>query len=278
MKRIDLSRRAKYRITGQDRIRYLNGQVSNDVNKVTPNKSISACVTTAKGKLEGHIWIGVEECNDALLVDTDLDLRESLMTRLSKYIISDDVEITDITDDYLLLHDLEPEDADGVLSKRYGSEGHDHWKKADDIVSGADWMSENSLEEYRILHGIPAWNSELSFNTLPQEALLDNVSVDFHKGCYVGQEIISRLESVGQVKRKLVGLKFNDGPSPEPGWELMDQDNVKVGNVTSVCSREGEIIGLGYVKRDKLPVKTNNNKNNLSSEAMIRHTLFTNSQ
>ena len=278
MKRIDLSRRAKFRITGEDRIRYLNGQVSNDVNKVSQNKSISACVTTAKGKLEGHVWIGVNENNDALLVDTDLNLRESLMLRLSKYIISDDVEITDITDDYLLLHDLEPENADGALSIRYGNEGHDHWKRAEELVSGADWMSEKNLEEYRIFHGIPVWDSELNFDTLPQEALLDKISVDFHKGCYVGQEIISRLESVGQVKRKLVGLKFNSGPLPEPGWELIDQDNVKVGHVTSACSKEGDLIGLGYVKRNKLPVKANNIKKNLFSEVVIRHTLFTNSQ
>ena len=136
-------------------------------------------------------------------------------------------------------------------------------------------MSDKSLEEYRIKQGVPAWGYELNSNTLPQEALLERKSVDFHKGCYVGQEIISRLKSVGQVRRLLVGLTFSEGPTPESSWELLDDENKKIGEVTSVCKTDNELIGLGYVKTGKKPIKSNNIEKNLHTEVILRHTPFT---
>ena len=275
MKSVDLSKRAKFRVTGKDRVRYLNGQVSNDVRKVSSKETISACVTTAKGKLEGLIWISEDTSSESLLIDADPELRESLMMRLSKYIISDDVEIFDVTEDYQLIHDLGHDDDNLMLSNRFCCNGVDRWIKVGDLIAGSDWMSDKSLEEYRIKQGVPAWGYELNSNTLPQEALLERKSVDFHKGCYVGQEIISRLKSVGRVRRLLVGLTFSEGSAPESGWELLDDENKKIGEVTSVCKKDSELIGLGYVKTDKKPIKSNNIEKNLHTEVILRHTPFT---
>ena len=248
MKSVDLSKRAKFRVTGGDRVRYLNGQVSNDVRKVSSKETISACVTTAKGKLEGLIWISEDTSSDSLLIDGDPELREPLLMRLSKYIISDDVEILDITDDYQLIHELDVESEENAKSNRFCNIGKDHWIKGGDLVDGSNWMSDESLEEYRIKQGVPKWGCELNSNTLPQEALLERTSIDFHKGCYVGQEIISRIKSVGRVNRLLVGLTFSGESLPEPGWELLDNEDNKIGEVTSVCSNDNEIIGLGVCK------------------------------
>ena len=275
MKSVDLSKRAKFRVTGEDRVRYLNGQVSNDVRKVSSKETISACVTTAKGKLEGLIWISEDTSSDSLLIDGDPELREPLLMRLSKYIISDDVEILDITDDYQLIHELDAESDESAKSNRFCNIGTDHWIKGGDLVDGSNWMSDESLEEYRIKQGVPKWGYELNSNTLPQEALLERTSIDFHKGCYVGQEIISRIKSVGRVNRLLVGLTFSEGSLPEPGWELLDNEDNKIGEVTSVCSNDNEIIGLGYVKTGKNPFKTNNTKKDLHNEVILRDTPFT---
>ena len=135
--------------------------------------------------------------------------------------------------------------------------------------------SDASKEEYRIKQGVPKWGCELNSNTLPQEALLERTSIDFHKGCYVGQEIISRIKSVGRVNRLLVGLTFSGESLPEPGWELLDNEDNKIGEVTSVCSNDNEIIGLGYVKTGKNPSKTNNTKKDLHNEVILRDTPFT---
>ena len=136
---------------------------------------------------------------------------------------------------------------------------------------------EKTLESLRINQGVPKWGNELDHKTLPQEALLDRSSVDFHKGCYVGQEIISRLESVGQVKRILVGLSFDSETVPAPGWSLCDEANNEVGTVTSVSSEKGAALGLGYLKRDHCAVHANNAEKTLQSSVKIRNTPFTDS-
>ena len=274
MQSIDLSKRAKFRVSGKDRVRYLNGQVSNDVQKASEIEAISACVTTSKGRLEGLIWISVDEKNQSFLIDSDQELRTTLFQRLSKYIIADDVEIVDITEDYLLIHDLGQTQSNGIKSNRYSIDGMDQWIRPGELDAGSDWISENALESFRISQGVPKWGNELDHKTFPQEALLDRTSIDFHKGCYVGQEIISSLESVGQVNRILVGLSFDPETVPAPGWSLCDEKNNEVGTVTSVSNDKGSVLGLGYMKRNHCAVQANNVEKTLQSSVKIRDTPF----
>ena len=229
MKSIDLSKRAKFRVTGEDRVRYLNGQVSNDVRKVSSKETISACVTTAKGKLEGLIWISEDTSSESLLIDADPELRESLMMRLSKYIISDDVEIFDVTEDYQLIHDLGHDDDNLMLSNRFCCNGVDRWIKVGDLIAGSDWMSDESLEEYRIKQGVPAWGYELNSNTLPQEALLESKSVDFHKGCYVGQENTARIKLKDKLSKRLFPVEVIEGDLSKDN--IIHHENTELGKV-----------------------------------------------
>lgn len=270
MKTIDLSARAKFRMTGADRVRYLNGQVSNDVQKASEEKVISACVTNLKGKLQGWVFIAVEAGGEAFLIDADAALRDSLMARLSKYIIADDVELTDVTEDYLLLHTPGAEGG-GVVAERYAVAGKDQWLAPGELPAGGDWLSPAGEQRLRIENGVPAWGAELGEDVLPAEALLDRVSVDFHKGCYVGQEVVSRIESVGRVNRSLVALEFGAGDPPQIGWNLLDEDGKSVGSVTSVdCSEAGVSIGLGFLKRDSQPARASDCENGLSCETGTR--------
>ena len=94
--------RAVFKLTGADRVRYLNGQVSNDVRKLTPEQTMQACVMTAKGKMSADIFIAAGE--NFLLVDAEMSLRESLVARLERYIISDDVTLEDVTGEYSPFH------------------------------------------------------------------------------------------------------------------------------------------------------------------------------
>ncbi|MEO5717955.1 MAG: folate-binding protein, partial [Chthoniobacterales bacterium] len=96
----DLSGRAKLRLTGADRVRFLNGQVTNDVRKANPNLSMPACVLTAKGKIDALIFVsaGAEE----LFLDADAEQRETLAQRLDRYVIADDVVIEDVTGEFSL--------------------------------------------------------------------------------------------------------------------------------------------------------------------------------
>ena len=89
--RVNLSARAKFRLTGGDRVRYLNGQVTNDVRPASPRQTIYACVTDLKGRIVGDVF--VHSGGDSLLLDAEADLREVLGPRLERYIIADDVII-----------------------------------------------------------------------------------------------------------------------------------------------------------------------------------------
>ena len=106
-------------------------------------------------------------------------------------------------------------------------------------------------------HGLPVENEIEKLHNLKGAVDIEEFGVSkFNEECrkivlrYASewQEIISRLKSVGQVRRLLVGLTFSEGSVPESGWELLDDENKKIGEVTSVCSTDGELIGLGYIK------------------------------
>lgn len=250
---IELGPRTVLQLSGADRQRYLNGQVSNDVRKLDGENSIAACVTTIKGKLDALVRI--IEHGDAYLIESEPELRESLFARLDRYIIADDCELADLSDEWRVIHLLggAAGGADGLVSRsseRFGQPGIDLWLPAGEpLPSGLEILSAEAAESLRIRNGVPMWGRELTPDTLPAEAGLDVTAIDFHKGCYIGQEVISRIKSVGRVNRKLACLRVVGEVSPGEelcaGMRLIDGD-AQVGALTSVAGHEA----LGFVKRD----------------------------
>jgi folate-binding protein YgfZ len=267
---IDLSHRAKWIVNGADRVRFLNGQVSNDVRKLKPNGSaIHACVLTAKGKLCGDVFISAR--SNFLRLDVEPSLRESLVARLERYIIADDVIIEDITDKFLLFHIILPlgahaqgsgdENAESFFRAQrfeFECEGVDLFALAEhfqvvwnDLAQRFQPIDAEMLETFRIEAGIPKWGAELDENTLPQEAGLERDAIDFHKGCYVGQEVISRIKSVGHVNRSLRGF-VSDSPLFSGMEIFLSNEAAKaVGHLTSATWSFGleKWAALGYLKR-----------------------------
>ncbi|MFT4546692.1 MAG: folate-binding protein YgfZ [Verrucomicrobiales bacterium] len=248
---IDLGARTVLRLSGGDRERYLNGQVSNDVRKLSGENAIAACVTTLKGKLDALVHITT--LDEAFLIDSEIELREPLHARLDKYIIADDCELEDVSDDWRLVHVLGRIETEHATrkSERFGQPGTDIWLPTDsEIPTDIDLLTPAASESLRIRNGVPKWGAELTPDTLPAEAGLDATAVDFHKGCYIGQEVISRIKSVGRVNRQLRCLRVNGG-SATPGQPLFSGET-KVGQLTSVS---GE-AAVGYIKRGHQDVGT----------------------
>jgi tRNA-modifying protein YgfZ len=259
---IDLSSRAKFRVTGSDRVRFLNGQLTNDLRDAKPGQTIYACVLTAKGKLCGDLF--VTSLEDAFLLDCHPALRESLLARLEKYAIADDVEFSDQTDEFGLFHSLEVDIPKGSLpeatlsrSNRFGLEGYDllipvTLKRVVPAVLKERVLEATEVETFRIERGIPEWGHELNEDVIPNEAGLDKTAVSYTKGCYVGQEVISRLKSLGHVNRKLCGVQLVDGSLLTGGHKLLNDSGQQTGFVTSAARSQqlGAWIGLAYVKRN----------------------------
>lgn len=252
---VNLSARAKWRLTGADRVRYLNGQVTQDVRKASDTAAVYACVTDVKGRICGDVWIRSGADPDCLLVDAETDLAESLGMRLERYIIADDVELEEVTDEWALWHawGKAAEDRAGVVSDRLGVSGVDVWLPAGQGPDGVEApVSGEDFETLRVVLGVPRFPSELNAETFPPEARLEERAMDFAKGCYIGQEILSRIRTTGKMPRTLVHWVTEvENTEIEVEAAVFDASQRQVGKVTSVVRdpRTGFQVGLAYVKQ-----------------------------
>jgi folate-binding protein YgfZ len=259
----DLSKRAKFRITGPDRLRFLNGQITNDLREASETSAIEACILNAKGKIDAHIFVSAS--GESFLVDVAVDLRETLKARLERYIIADDVQIEDLTDQFSLFHALSQQPLalkhERIVSvRRLAEPGWDisgdaaqHHVSLQELSSRWALCDSAPAEIMRIEQGIPRWGRELTNDIIPIEANLEQRAINYDKGCYIGQEVISRIKMSGQTNKRLCGLVSLDALSLEPGMKLVTPSapGKEVGWITSATRSEaiGKEIALGYVKR-----------------------------
>ena len=260
---LDLSGRTKLRITGNDRLRFLNGQITNDLRKATETAAIEACVLNAKGKINAHIFVSAAP--DCFFVDAAPELRETLVTRLERYVIADDVQIEDVTDQLSIFHLLSRTapnlGARRIISAhRFGETGWDIWTERalynavlQELSSTYGLLDHAAAEIARIEHGIPRWGRELTDEIIPIEANLEERAIDYEKGCYIGQEVISRIKMSGQTNKRLRGLISLEDIPLQPGMKLAatSAKGKEAGWITSATRSEkiGKEIALGYVKR-----------------------------
>jgi folate-binding protein YgfZ len=257
----DLSSRIKLRVTGADCERFLQGQLTNDIRKATKTRTIEAFVLNAKGKLNAHLFIAGE--GGAFLIDAASELRDSLLPRLERYIIADDVKIEDVSDRFAIFHLLGqtapnfPGEFEVRLANRFAEPGHDIWsavERRDELVRELSrqftFCDADRAEIFRIERGIPRWGRELNEEIIPVEANLETQTIDYDKGCYVGQEVISRMKMSGQSNKRLCGLI---GAKLEAGMRLIANtpEAKDVGWITSVAESDllKKRIALGFVKR-----------------------------
>lgn len=249
---IPLPGQSLWRLSGPDRERYLNGQVTQDVALLAPGSASLAAVCTAKGRMEGAVVIAAQP--DAFYLDAAPGLRDTLGPRLEKYLIADDAQFEDLSDAWTLCHVLgaaAPDAGPGgfvVRHARFGLAGHDVWTPGAAPVFG-ETVDDDVAEILRIEHAIPRWDAELTPQTLPPEAgpiMLHAIS--YTKGCYVGQETIARLKSVGHVNRTLVLLHSASAEYPAAGSKIATTEK-EVGTITSsgFSPRLDAGIALGYV-------------------------------
>jgi len=263
----DLGGRVLLGLRGADRVRFLNGQVTSDVKALGEWTSQPACLTNAKGRLCAEVRITAVP--EAFHLDAEAGLADALQARLERYMVADDVALA-LLEGMALLHVVGPKARDlnaewlpggvhAVTARRFGIDGWDVWldtARAGEVLararSASVLLDEEVLEAIRVERGVPRWGFELGEDTLPPEAGLDRTHIDYHKGCYVGQEVISRIRSVGHVNRSLVGFAADDGQLL-PGMTLWSpaQPDRPVGSVTSVAWSFAleKPVGLGYLRR-----------------------------
>lgn len=244
------------RISGVDAFRYLNGQITRDLSRAVPGHALSACILTPKGKLCAPLLIWRE--NSDLLVESDPSLEEPLIARLERYIVADDALVSKEFPSQQIhifgnMAESEPWiSLIGNRANRLGVTGIDVTEDAPG-VSSLPLLDTRVVESLRIERKIPIWGAELSEDTLPPEAGLDSTHIDYDRGCYPGQEVISRLKSIGRVNR-LLYLVTAPGGRLVAGQEVILDGGMRVGSITSVTPLiQGEPQrALAYLQRNAI--------------------------
>jgi folate-binding protein YgfZ len=278
-----LSARAKVSLTGSDRVRWLNGMVTNNIRDLAPGQGVYAFLLNPQGHILGDLY--AFNRGESLIVDTDHSQLEKILAVFDKYIIMDDVEVTGeklaaigiagpkcrevLQAAGFAVPDLRPlqfvaatwQQAAVTLVRGDNPrvESFELWLAPGDldrvyetlVNAGAKAVGTAALDLLRIAAGIPRYGIDIRERDLPQETEQER-ALNFSKGCYVGQEIVERIRSRGQVRRKFTGFEVN-GPLPAPGSKIQGESK-EVGEITSAASlplASGERrVALGYIRRE----------------------------
>jgi len=275
---VDRSERGKLALTGGDAKTFLQGQVSNDVEALSPGTGCYAAFLTPKGKMLGDVRI--LDAGDEILLDTERVALQELFNMVRRFSVGYAVELHKRTLERGLLSLLGPgaeavagvvelgaaEDAhvvadiDGITVRAIRTDlGIDLLCDAEDAEAlaaalmgrGCVRASEAVAECVRVEHGRPRYGVDLDDSVIPQEADLNDRAVSFTKGCYVGQETVARLFYRGKPNRQLRGLRLS-APVPS-GAEITFGERV-VGRLGSVAESPAlGPIALALVRREAPP-------------------------
>ena len=282
---LDWGSRAQLKLTGGDRVRWLNGMVTNNIRDLAVGHGVYAFLLSPQGRILGDLY--AYNRGDSILLDINRDQAAKVLEIFDHYIIMDDVEVENITTQFSsiwvagpksaeILHaagldvfNLKPlELADRewhkvtltvIRSEKEKRDAFEIWLAPENIQqvraallqSGAKPVGADAMELHRIALGIPRYGQDIRERDLPQETEQAR-ALNFSKGCYVGQEIVERIRSRGAVHRTFIGFLF-EKELPAPGSKI--QANGKdVGEITSAAALPlpggTRPVALGYIRRE----------------------------
>jgi folate-binding protein YgfZ len=242
--------RGVVKVTGDGARAFLNGLVTNDAAKVAPGSPRFAALLTPQGKIIADFIVAEAPAEDGggFFLDCPKALATTLVERLNFYKLRAKVMCEDLSavlgvmavwdgageTDYGLCYP-DPRLAD--LGVRIMLPPHLAAKAAADL--GAALVDAEAYETHRILLGVPRGGSDFAYgDTFPHEADMDQLhGIDFGKGCYVGQEVVSRVEHRASARSRVVPIAYDDF-APMPGLDVMAGDK-QVGTLGSTAQGRG---------------------------------------
>jgi folate-binding protein YgfZ len=272
----DVSARGRIRVTGEDRARLLHAMSTNDVQGLQPGQGCYTFFLNAQGRILCDASLFCFE--DHLLLDTEPETLQKLFEHLDRYIIADDVTLTDETGTAAAISVEGPQSLT-LLSKLgapvpdsphgwtawgtnivarvsfTGSEGllvitaaADKPALLSQLTIAAPEASPDDVRTVRIEHGRPRYGEELTERYLIQETG-QLQAVSFSKGCYLGQEIVERVRSRAQVHRHLRRLELDTIDPPAPGTKLKsgDADAAEIASAAFSPALD-KVVAMAYVR------------------------------
>jgi folate-binding protein YgfZ len=286
----DLGYRVKISLNGSDRVRWLNGMVTNNIRDLATGAGIYAFLLNPQGHILGDLY--AYNRGESIVIDTDRSQLGKILATFDHYIIMDDVEVVNLSENLTALGVAGPKAqqilqqagiviptfqplqiADAtcqcacdcvkctvVRSDSPTVESYELWlspvdvRKAWDalLASGATPIGSEAFELQRIVSGTPLYGVDIRERDLPQETEQAR-ALNFNKGCYVGQEIVERIRSRGAVHRRFSGLVAEETAQIAPGMKIVAGEK-EVGEITSAASlpfaNSEKIVALGYLRRE----------------------------
>jgi aminomethyltransferase len=280
--------RGKVLVTGEDRTRWLNGMVTNNVRDLAQDHGVYAFLLNAQGRIQGDLY--AFNLGDRIVLDVDREHAARLIGLFDHYIVMDDVAIAEVTNQLAAIGVQGPKTSvvlEGigisvpglaplqlkaltwrgleitiVRAEAWKGEAYEMWLAPENAAAmtdalqqaGATLVGAAALRLYRMAAGIPLFGEDIRERDLPQETGQDR-ALHFAKGCYVGQEIVERIRSRGQVHRVFSGFLL---PATAAAGDRVAADGKEVGEITSTANFSGPFsggddvrrIGLGYLRRE----------------------------
>lgn len=269
-----LKERSVFKITGEDRIKFLQGLLSNDISKVNDQTPIYACMLTPQGKFFADFFLISK--NQEIIFDISASNSTEIINKLNIYKLRSKINISNCIDYCVvsLINEINNfNENDSIIYKdprstSMGKRGYIYIDKIKELKNDFT-ESTDEYDKIRIHNFIPEGNKDLIPNkSFPFEYELDMLNaIDYNKGCYVGQELVARTHYRGQVRKQVVQITAKD-KLPPLGTEIFI-DKQKIG---IVCSSV-ENIGLALVKKEDVLKYNKENKittNNLEIEIIFK--------
>jgi tRNA-modifying protein YgfZ len=271
---LDLSARGKIKLTGEDRARLLHAMTTNHIQQLTPGTGCYAFFLNDKGRVLADANVLCRP--DYFLLDVEPETRQPLYQHLDRFIIVDDVTLEDVTDTTATIAIEGPEAAsvlegagapipeadyssadwgDALVARinSTGSSGFFIFAPASEkpaLISrleaaGAVPADAEAARVVRLEHGKPRYGEDISERFLAQEANQPQ-ALNFSKGCYLGQEIVERVRSRGQIHRVLKPLTLDTKEPPAPGTKLEDATEITSSAYSPAMDK---VVALAYVRK-----------------------------
>jgi folate-binding protein YgfZ len=283
----DLSHLGLLQVTGKDRLSFLNGLLTNELLKMNDGTGVRSALLNTKARVLADLYLYARE--DDLLIDTGDVPGAKIKDILDRFIITEDVQVKDITSGFVHLTLQGPQAAENardlfgltfadtkplqhkmlgptmiVVRDRIGGAGYDMIIPNDEaeavwqgfLLKGVKPVGLDALEIFRLEAGYPRYGVDVDENTIILEAGYKD-AISFNKGCYLGQEVVARATHIGRVNKNLVQFQTESPHAPSPKSKLQ-AGGKEAGYVTSAAFSPGlkMVVGLGYAQRDFAKIGT----------------------
>ncbi|RXH36803.1 folate-binding protein [Bradyrhizobium nanningense] len=248
MKSAFLPDRGVIKVAGEDARNFLNGLVTTDVDRLKPGLGRFGALLTPQGKIiVDFLIIEVPAGHGGgFLIDCPKALADNLATKLKFYKLRAKVTVENLDLGVLAAWDGQPATQPDLAFADPRQDGlgfrilipEDLKQKLSDLI-GAELVDASEYEAHRIALGVPRGGLDFTYSdAFPHETNMDRLAgVDFDKGCYVGQEVVSRMQHRGTARTRSVKVLL-DGPSPEAGATILAGDK-PVGTIGSTSGGKG---------------------------------------